>query len=37
MRPPHPYWPGGAVLVEEGRAPRALTLLDDVPPELLLA
>jgi hypothetical protein len=36
MRPPHPYWPGGAVLVEEGRAPRTLTLLDDVPPELLL-
>jgi predicted phosphodiesterase len=28
--PPHPYWPGGAVLVEEGRAPVALGLLDDV-------
>ena len=32
MRPPHPYWPGGAVLVEEGRAPRTRTLLDDVEP-----
>ena len=30
MRPPHPYWPGGAVLVEEGCAPRTLTLLDDL-------
>lgn len=37
MRPPHPYWPGGAVLVEEGRAPRTLTLLDDVAPEHLLS
>ncbi|MCW3000364.1 MAG: hypothetical protein JWN65_3913 [Solirubrobacterales bacterium] len=27
---PHPYWPGGAVLVEEDRAPVALGLLDDV-------
>ncbi len=35
MRPPHPYWPGGAVLVEEGRGPRTLTLLDDVAPESL--
>jgi hypothetical protein len=26
-RPPHPYWPGGAVLVERGRA-RAVALLD---------
>jgi len=30
--PPHPYWPGGAVLLEPGAAPRTLTLLDDVPP-----
>jgi hypothetical protein len=27
-RPPHPYWPGGAVLLEDGREPRALGLLD---------
>ena len=27
-RPPHPYWPGGAVLVEDGHAPRAIGLLD---------
>jgi predicted phosphodiesterase len=26
--PPHPYWPGGAVLVEDGGAPRTLGLLD---------
>jgi len=36
MRPPHPYWPGGAVLVEEGTPPRTITLLDDVAPESLL-
>jgi Calcineurin-like phosphoesterase len=28
---PHPYWPGGAVIVEDGRAPRAVGLLDAVP------
>jgi hypothetical protein len=28
--PPHPYWPGGAVLLEDGRAPRSLGLLDDL-------
>ncbi len=28
---PHPYWPGGAVLVEPGREPRAIGLLDDLP------
>jgi UDP-2,3-diacylglucosamine pyrophosphatase LpxH len=27
---PHPYWPGGAVLLEDGRAPRSVGLLDDV-------
>jgi hypothetical protein len=27
-RPPHPYWPGGAVLLEPGEDPRALGLLD---------
>ena len=26
-RPPHPYWPGGAVVVDDG-APRAVSLLD---------
>lgn len=33
---PHPYWPGGAVLLESGRAPRAVGLLDDVGPGELL-
>lgn len=28
--PPHPYWPGGAVLLEHGREPRSLGLLDDL-------
>lgn len=28
--PPHPYWPGGAVLVEDEAEPRALALLDDL-------
>jgi UDP-2,3-diacylglucosamine pyrophosphatase LpxH len=26
--PPHPYWPGGAVLIEPGADPRAVSLLD---------
>jgi Calcineurin-like phosphoesterase len=26
--PPHPYWPGGAVLLDDGGEPRALGLLD---------
>ena len=26
---PHPYWPGGAVLLEPGREPRTIGLLDD--------
>lgn len=36
--PPHPYWPGGAVMVEgDGSRPQAVGLLDDVPEaELLL-
>jgi UDP-2,3-diacylglucosamine pyrophosphatase LpxH len=33
---PHPYWPGGAVLLEPGQAPRAVGLLDDVGPHELL-
>jgi hypothetical protein len=27
---PHPYWPGGAVLLEDERPPRTLGLLDDL-------
>jgi calcineurin-like phosphoesterase family protein len=26
--PPHPYWPGGAILLEDGGEPRAVGLLD---------
>jgi len=26
--PPHPYWPGGAILLEDGREPRAIGVLD---------
>jgi hypothetical protein len=26
--PPHPYWPGGAILLEEGHDPRTVGLLD---------
>lgn len=29
--PPHPYWPGGAVVLENDRAPHAIGLLDAVP------
>lgn len=29
-RPPHPYWPGGAVVMQDGEPPRAVGLLDDV-------
>jgi hypothetical protein len=28
---PHPYWPGGAVILEDHRAPRAVGLLDGIP------
>jgi hypothetical protein len=28
---PHPYWPGGAVILDDDRAPRAVGLLDDIP------
>jgi predicted phosphodiesterase len=28
---PHPYWPGGAVILEDGSPPRAVGLLDDLP------
>ena len=30
VQPPHPYWPGGAVIVEPGAEPRAVGLLDDL-------
>jgi hypothetical protein len=33
--PPHPYWPGGALLVEGDGDPRALRLLDHVEAEIL--
>jgi hypothetical protein len=29
-RPPHPYWPGGAVQLEPGADPRAVGLLDEL-------
>lgn len=29
--PPHGYWPGGAVLLDDGAAPRSVGLLDDIP------
>lgn len=36
VRPPHPYWPGGAVLLDDdGAPPRFISLLDDVPPRAL--
>ena len=28
---PHPYWPGGSVLLEDGSDPVAHGLLDDLP------
>jgi UDP-2,3-diacylglucosamine pyrophosphatase LpxH len=34
-KPPHPYWPGGAVRLEPGRDPRPVGFLDDVPVEAL--
>jgi UDP-2,3-diacylglucosamine pyrophosphatase LpxH len=33
--PPHPYWPGGAVILDRDRAPRAIGLLDTVPASAL--
>lgn len=37
VEPPHPYWPGGAILLEPGAAPRAMGLLDDLGHEELRA
>jgi UDP-2,3-diacylglucosamine pyrophosphatase LpxH len=33
--PPHPYWPGGAVLLEDGSEPRAVGLLDGLSSKVL--
>jgi UDP-2,3-diacylglucosamine pyrophosphatase LpxH len=35
--PPHPYWPGGAVLLDGDEPPRSLGLLDDLGAEELRA
>ncbi|HEY2319121.1 MAG TPA: metallophosphoesterase [Solirubrobacteraceae bacterium] len=35
--PPHPYWPGAAVLLEDGRDPRTVGLLDDLDAKQLRA
>jgi hypothetical protein len=32
---PHPYWPGGAVLLQDGEPPRSVGLLDDLGAEEL--
>ena len=28
--PPHPYWPGGAILLQDGRDPQPMGLLDQL-------
>jgi UDP-2,3-diacylglucosamine pyrophosphatase LpxH len=33
--PPHPYWPGGAILLEDDGDPQVMGLLDDVPADQL--
>jgi hypothetical protein len=33
--PPHPYWPGGAILLEDGRDPQVIGLLDQHGPAVL--
>jgi hypothetical protein len=33
--PPHPYWPGGAVVLEDGAEPRAVGLLDHLDADVL--
>jgi len=33
--PPHPYWPGGAIVLDDGAAPRAVGLLEHVGGDLL--
>ncbi|MGI8572293.1 MAG: metallophosphoesterase [Solirubrobacteraceae bacterium] len=34
-RRPHPYWPGGGLLIEDEQEPRAVGLLNDLPAEAL--
>lgn len=34
-QPPHPYWPGGAILLEDGVSPRPVGLLDGFEPAQL--
>jgi hypothetical protein len=34
-RPPHPHWPGGAALLQPGRPPQSIGLLDDLSPAQL--
>ncbi len=36
-RPPHPYWPGGAIVLEDGVSPRPVGLLDGLEPAQLWA
>jgi UDP-2,3-diacylglucosamine pyrophosphatase LpxH len=36
VRPPHPYWPGGAVLLPDGGEPRPVGLLDELDAAALL-
>jgi predicted phosphodiesterase len=33
--PPHPCWPGGAILIEDGREPQAMALLDHLDAALI--
>jgi UDP-2,3-diacylglucosamine pyrophosphatase LpxH len=35
--PPHPYWPGGAILLDDGGAPRPIGLLDHLDAAVLHA
>jgi UDP-2,3-diacylglucosamine pyrophosphatase LpxH len=35
--PPHPYWPGGAIVLEDGAPPRAVGLLDHLGADALRA
>jgi predicted phosphodiesterase len=35
-RPPHPYWPGGAILIDGDAPPRSVGLLDDLSQAQLL-
>ena len=37
VTPPHPYWPGGAIVLDDDAAPRAVALLDHLPAATLRA